>query len=56
MTKPEAININHLKRLLVQMIDDIKDMVEAETFHEEREIRARLVRNIENAILNGDDS
>lgn len=59
MTEPELININELKRLLVEVVSDILKDVEliGMTFSEPREKKiARLTRQIENAILNGDDS
>ncbi|UGL63026.1 hypothetical protein SEA_PINKIEPIE_25 [Streptomyces phage PinkiePie] len=59
MTNPELININELKRLLVEVVDDILDHVElvGMTFSPSREdLKARITRNIERAVLNGDDS
>lgn len=59
MTEPELININELKRLLVEVVSDILKDVEliGMTFSEPREKKIeRLTRQIENAILNGDDS
>jgi hypothetical protein len=59
MTNPEMININELKRLLVEVLTDILDSVElvGMTFSESRKDKiARLTRQIENAILDGDDS
>jgi hypothetical protein len=59
MTNPEMININELKRLLVEVVTDILDSVElvGMTFSESRKDKiARLTRQIENAILDGDDS
>ncbi len=57
MTEPELININELKRLLVEVLTDILDtrdlgMSPAEKIQQKR----RIVRQIETAILNGDDS
>lgn len=57
MTDPEQININELKRLLVEVITDILDtrnlgMSPNEQFQQKR----RLIKKIESAILNGDDS
>ncbi len=59
MTNPELININELKRLLIETVDDILDHVElvGMTFSPSRkDLKARITRNIERAILNGDDS
>lgn len=58
-SQPEPININELKRLLVEVVADILKDVElvGMTFSEPRDKKiARLTRQIENAILNGDDS
>jgi hypothetical protein len=57
MTQPEQININELKRLLVETVYDLVDYTENSRSAEQadRFIR-RVVRNIENANLNGDDS
>lgn len=57
MTQPEQININELKRLLVETFDDIIDYVETVRSPDEKKVFLRRVRrNIERAILNGDDS
>lgn len=59
MTMPEQININELKRLLIEIVDDILDNVElvGMTFSPSRErLKERINRQIENAILDGDDS
>ncbi|QNO12451.1 hypothetical protein SEA_MULCHMANSION_26 [Streptomyces phage MulchMansion] len=57
MTNPELININELKRLLVEVVTDILDTRDkAMSPDEKARQKKRLTRQIENAILNGDDS
>ncbi|QNN98277.1 hypothetical protein SEA_LILMARTIN_26 [Streptomyces phage LilMartin] len=57
MTNPELININELKRLLVEVVTDILDTRDkAMSPDEKARQKKRLARQIENAILNGDDS
>ncbi|QWT29905.1 hypothetical protein SEA_TUNATARTARE_9 [Streptomyces phage TunaTartare] len=59
MSNPEPININELKRLLVEIVEDVLADVEliGMTFSESREQKiARISRSIDRAILNGDDS
>lgn len=57
MTNPEEININELKRLLVEVVSDILDTRDAAMSPDEKaRQKRRLVRLIEGAILNGDDS
>ncbi len=57
MTQPEQININELKRLLVETVYDLVDYTETVRSHDEsKQFIRRVVRNIENANLNGDDS
>ena len=56
-TEPEPVNINELKRLLVEVISDMLDTRDrAMSPDEKARQRNRLTRQIENAILNGDDS
>lgn len=57
-SQPEKININELKRLLVEVIGDI---IDHNTFYvkwspEHEKLKRRLTRQIEQAILTGDDS
>lgn len=57
MTNPEMININELKRLLVEVVSDILDTRDQAMSPEEKaRQKRRLMRHIEGAILNGDDS
>lgn len=57
MTNPEKVNINELKRLLVEVVSDILDTRDlAMTPEEKTKQKRRICRQIENAILNGDDS
>lgn len=56
-SRPEPININELKRLLVEVVSDILDTRDkAMSYDEWARNKKRLVRQIESAILNGDDS
>lgn len=57
MTNPELINLNELKRLLVEVVSDILDTRDTAMSPEEKaRQKRRLTRQIEGAILNGDDS
>lgn len=57
MTNPEKININELKRLLVEIVSDILDTRDlAMSPEEQTKQKRRICRQIENAILDGDDS
>lgn len=57
MTMPEQININELKRLLVEIFDDVIDNQDkALSWNEKQFFKRAITRRIENAILNGDDS
>ena len=57
MTNPELINLNELKRLLVEVVSDILDTRDTAMSPEEKaRQKRRVTRQIEGAILNGDDS
>lgn len=57
MSNPEQININELKRLLVETVYDLVDYTETvRSYDQSKDFIRRVVRNIENAVLNGDDS
>jgi len=57
MSNPEQININELKRLLVETVYDLVDYTETvRSYDQNKDFIRRVVRNIENAVLNGDDS
>lgn len=57
MTMPEPININELKRLLVEMFSEFIDVQDhAMSWAEKQEYKRAIARRIERAILNGDDS
>lgn len=57
MTMPEPININELKRLLVEMFSEIIDAQDrAMSWADKQEYKRAISRRIENAILDGDDS
>lgn len=56
-SRPEAININELKRLLIEVTTEILDTRDmAMSFDEKKKQRMRVVRQITQATLNGDDS
>jgi hypothetical protein len=56
-TEPGLININELKRLLVETIDAVIDYVDTVKSPDERKKAVkRIMNNIERAILDGDDS
>lgn len=56
-SQPEPININELKRLLVEVVADmLENKDRAMSYDETVRHKRRLIRQIENAILNGDDS
>lgn len=57
MTMPEQININELKRLLVEMFSEIIDNQDrAMSWSDKQEYKRVISRRIERAILDGDDS
>lgn len=56
-SQPEPININELKRLLVEVVADIMNReARVMSYEESMKDKIRIFRQIENAILNGDDS
>lgn len=57
MTMPEQININELKRLLVEMFSEIIDNQDrVMSWSDKQEYKRAISRRIERAILDGDDS
>ncbi|QJD50774.1 hypothetical protein KNV00_gp024 [Streptomyces phage Bmoc] len=59
MTNPEPININELKRLLIEVLGKVLDSVDVIGYPwsmSKDELKKSVTRQIENAILDGDDS
>lgn len=57
MATPEPIDINELKILLVETVHDLVDYTQRVRSPDESKAFVRgIVRNIENRVLNGDNS
>ena len=59
MTNPEEININELKRLLIEVFTKVLDSVDVIGYPwsmNKDELKQSITRQIDQAILNGDDS